>query len=348
MTFFNTKEEAIDIELTPYGKFLLSQGKFKPVYYEFYDDDIIYDSQYADIDEKQSEIKDRIRDTKRIKTQYTFESAENRQREVRNSLLNNEQMKEESFLEKRKDISTNFLPLGNSSLIKEKLPSITLKFFSGEITGSIEDSTVISLQQEIEEDINIKRLPNNIKTLTLKDLKFTKFKDYLQDVGEREYNFNKIDYKIQKPVSNKIFQDSSFISVIENEIFLEIVETNVDDNVENFEISLFEILEDGTEVQLSFEDVQEENKIENNILKENEDYQKYIEMKNQDLFLKSEYVNSYFDIMTDKEIDSDTLCYYLPKSQIERLKIVEGYDIQCDNKERIRAFTNNSFDGNGD
>jgi len=46
MVFFNTKEEVIDIELTPYGKHLLSQGKWKPVYYEFYDDDILYDSKH--------------------------------------------------------------------------------------------------------------------------------------------------------------------------------------------------------------------------------------------------------------------------------------------------------------
>lgn len=348
MTFFNTKEEAIDIELTPYGKYLLSQGKFKPMYYEFYDDDVTYDSEYLGIQEKQSEIKERIENTKRTKAQYSFESAENRNKEYKKSLENDEDSKYEFFLEKRKNMSVNFLPLGNSSLIKEKLPSITVKFFSGEITGSVEDSTIISLQNNIEPELNIQRLPNNIKTLTLKDLKFTKFKDYLESSGEREYNFNKIDYKIQKPLSNKIFQDSSFISVIENEIFLEIMETNVDDNVENFEISLFELLEDGTEVQLSFEDVQEENKIENDILKENEDYRKYIEMKNNDSFLTSEYVNYYFDIMADKEVNTDTLCYYLPKTQIERLKIVEGYDIRCDKREIIESFTPQSFDGSGE
>jgi len=47
MKFFNPKEEVLDIQLTQQGKRLLSMGKFKPKYYAFYDDDIIYDSSYA-------------------------------------------------------------------------------------------------------------------------------------------------------------------------------------------------------------------------------------------------------------------------------------------------------------
>ena len=42
MSFFNKKEEVIDIQLTRYGKVLLSEGNFKPAYYQFFDDDIIY------------------------------------------------------------------------------------------------------------------------------------------------------------------------------------------------------------------------------------------------------------------------------------------------------------------
>ena len=35
--FFDKKEEVINIELTQYGKHLLSKGKFRPEYYAFYD-----------------------------------------------------------------------------------------------------------------------------------------------------------------------------------------------------------------------------------------------------------------------------------------------------------------------
>ena len=37
MEFFDKKEEVIDLQLTQYGKYLLSLGKLKPVYYAFGD-----------------------------------------------------------------------------------------------------------------------------------------------------------------------------------------------------------------------------------------------------------------------------------------------------------------------
>ena len=42
MTFFNKKTEVMQIELTPYGRYLYSIGKFMPHSYEFVDDDILY------------------------------------------------------------------------------------------------------------------------------------------------------------------------------------------------------------------------------------------------------------------------------------------------------------------
>ena len=41
--FFDQKQEVIQIELTPYGRQLLSEGKFSPSYYAFYDTNILYD-----------------------------------------------------------------------------------------------------------------------------------------------------------------------------------------------------------------------------------------------------------------------------------------------------------------
>ena len=60
MSFFDSKQETINIELTSYGKLLLSKGKFKPVYYAFFDDDVVYDSSYIDISESQNDIQQRI------------------------------------------------------------------------------------------------------------------------------------------------------------------------------------------------------------------------------------------------------------------------------------------------
>ena len=88
--FLDKKERAIDFKLTPYGKHKLSVGSFKPTYYAFYDNGVIYDISYAtdpymtDLanqvipSEQQNEIHDRIKN----KTQYlegilSFEELEN-------------------------------------------------------------------------------------------------------------------------------------------------------------------------------------------------------------------------------------------------------------------------------
>jgi len=66
--FINKKEQVYDLQVTPYGRYLLSIGSFKPKYYAFYDDNVIYDSQYAasGIHEPQNDIHKRIKD----ETQY--------------------------------------------------------------------------------------------------------------------------------------------------------------------------------------------------------------------------------------------------------------------------------------
>ena len=47
MKFMNKKEDVLDIRMTPYGEYLLSQGRFKPEYYAFYDDNILYETLYT-------------------------------------------------------------------------------------------------------------------------------------------------------------------------------------------------------------------------------------------------------------------------------------------------------------
>ena len=84
-TFFNRKEEVIDLKLTRYGRTLLSLGKLKPEYYSFYDSDLIYDNQYGGQPpvtgslhslEEQNSIANRIKETPRIKIQTAYSAVE--------------------------------------------------------------------------------------------------------------------------------------------------------------------------------------------------------------------------------------------------------------------------------
>jgi len=81
MRFINPKEEVLKIKLTQHGHYLISQGRFDPVYYCFFDDDIIYDSSYlsgtGDTTELQNSIENRIlNDTPRFEGQTSFEGAD--------------------------------------------------------------------------------------------------------------------------------------------------------------------------------------------------------------------------------------------------------------------------------
>ena len=64
--FLNKKQDVIEFKLTSYGKHLLGRGNFKPIYYAFFNDNIIYDSQYFGRTEVQSEARKRIKE----ETQY--------------------------------------------------------------------------------------------------------------------------------------------------------------------------------------------------------------------------------------------------------------------------------------
>ena len=47
MKFIDKKERVMDLKLTSYGHYLFSIGKFKPEYYAFYDDNVLYARGYS-------------------------------------------------------------------------------------------------------------------------------------------------------------------------------------------------------------------------------------------------------------------------------------------------------------
>ena len=70
MSFFDKKEDVLDIVLTPHGRSLLSKGKLIPAYYSFLDDDIIYDLTSVGDTESNYQVKQRVlEDTPSLKPQ---------------------------------------------------------------------------------------------------------------------------------------------------------------------------------------------------------------------------------------------------------------------------------------
>ena len=78
MAFFDKKRDVIDVKLTQFGKNLLARGAFKPVYYRFFDDGILYNASAADITETQKRSEERIQETQRARTQHLVTGVEDR------------------------------------------------------------------------------------------------------------------------------------------------------------------------------------------------------------------------------------------------------------------------------
>tara|TARA_R100001509_G_C4844035_1_gene207653 strand:+ start:130 stop:1005 length:876 start_codon:yes stop_codon:yes gene_type:complete len=76
MTFFNRKEEVVQIELTRVGRQKLALGEFKPTHYEFLDEDILYDRKNfsSDVVEDQNSIKKRIKEKLSLRIQTAKQS----------------------------------------------------------------------------------------------------------------------------------------------------------------------------------------------------------------------------------------------------------------------------------
>lgn len=131
-SYLNKKEQVISFELTPYGKHILSKGEFAPEYYCFYDDDILYDGEYAGLTEIQNNIVSRIKETERLSTQTRFTSS------VNNTSITN--IGHAEFYQLSVANLSFMQPLGSSSPFSAYMPSWHLStmadsvLFSGSAT----------------------------------------------------------------------------------------------------------------------------------------------------------------------------------------------------------------------
>jgi hypothetical protein len=225
MSFFDDKQEIIKLELTTYGRFLLSRGKFKPVYYAFYDDDVIYDSLYGSLSESQNSIQDRVFDeTPSLKPQTTYTSIEDSVKLNKLVLREIDKLKEEeSQISADKNYALS-LPLANSSLSSDYSPAWSLSLISGSISSSqpyIDNSDGLSGSLQPYLKVPQINLIDNVY-----DIK-TKKNEFSLDNG---YEFVTVE------VSGN---DQYVYSMKNSNIILSLLEANVDNLTKNFDIEVF-------------------------------------------------------------------------------------------------------------
>jgi hypothetical protein len=282
MTFFNKKEEVIEIQLTQYGKFLLSQGKFKPVYYDFDDDDVLYDGEYGSVIEEQNSIEGRINEVPRIKTQANFSSLQDeiRKRSMQNRGVELKKDDVEFLIPSTNIIKLNPTPMGASSPLKDEYPAWQIRYLKGELSSST------NVTSDSYQTTFIPQLNSDIKyEIKIKDLEEI---GMLKD-GEEE---NSPDVALPE-----IYSDGKYIEVKEKDFLLELREENVPFTKENFTVEVF-LVEDGNEdnlIPLSF--VKRDKEFFEDLLIQEEDLKSAVELND------TSFVDYFFDIKFDDEIE---------------------------------------------
>jgi len=324
MTFLDKKEQVLDIQLTQYGKYLLSKGKLKPVYYSFFDDDVLYDSTYAGITEQQNETQDRILNQARTETQYVYDGLETNIRKaqelVRSGLTPNIREKIQKTPEKHYALSA---PIGNSSLMSNKMPAWNLDVLYGEISGSISYST--GSHQTL-------RIPQiNVDTITYET--FTKRATQTPEEFEEERDFSRQEGQTSDlTLASDLFKDGTYIDVKEDYLLLQIREENSVFSNENFDVEMFLVEEEKTDVVIGSSTLTNEvlvplvfdkkkPKIVNNILLDEEEEENVV--------LDPTYADYYFYVHIDDEIDRDVLCRASPTRDKTLSEVKSLEDFEC-------------------
>jgi len=335
MEFFDKKEEVFDIQLTQYGKHLLSLGKFKPTQYAFFDNDIIYDLAYASGSEQQSKTEQRIKEVPRTKAQYVFSGIETEVKKINKrvkhghiygdtdlttpgvqfgktgeaSKINFGDEQHQPGPEKNYSL---MLPLGNSSLSSKYAPAWDIKFlhnsasvFVDHITGS--HFKLVKIPQG-EVQVAYKTYITKVDELG------TPTPNYLLDSSEDSSDPTGDD--IFASAFLKKYGDDTIIQVEKDYVFLDVLEENVDFKKENFDIEVFLIDEAGNETQLKFapnpESLDEEDEGE-----------------------RGKYVEWWFNIFTDNEINPDIFCKTNKESRRKNIFADQFDAFNCEDREEL-------------
>ena len=234
MGFFNKKEEVIEIQLTQYGKHLLSRGKFSPKMYAFFDDDVMYDSSYAEMEEEQSDIQKRIEDdSPRLKAQYVFSSREREVKRVTAALGSGKVDLQDRIVQPTADKHYALsAPLGNSEIGNNKAPAWKINFLRGAAAERVEHITGAAPTMKIPQ-LSLK--PIMYRTRIWSDIPPDNSFSGLAQSGDIYGPGTQGDLS----VTLQQYEDGSYVSIQEDYVIVDVREDNSQFQNENFEVEVF-------------------------------------------------------------------------------------------------------------
>jgi hypothetical protein len=314
--FINKKEQVFDLQLTPYAKYLMSIGKFKPAFYAFFDDNVLYDKNYATASatETQSDVDRRIKEeTQYLETLVLFKDLETTKARNLDS--------EVDFILKPK---TNRIRYPDSDLFKienaigdgyydgpsQTAPSWKIAALNSKITSSAtyDTNTESDIPQISIESTYVKRVVNN---------SFVPDPQNVRQVSARTLGF--IDQKAVELVSD------------DPVIYAE--EVNTRTLMQNFDIEVFEIKTPSSRgvhaelKRLSFR--KEKSNVENGFLIADSPIQGDTSQ------LTTDDVEYYFDVLLDENVNEALACKGLDLFNKDSYYIDIDFDCFGDEQESI-------------
>ena len=285
MEFFNKKEDVIDLQLTQFGRHLLAKGKFKPTYYAFYDDNIMYNGEPAGLTEDQNRIEERIKEAQTIQPQVGVSSLEKEFANNYEMILSGDAQVGDKNLQRTAD--KNYVlpqPIGTSDINAEYAPSWSVRFLNGHLTGSVGY-------------LNLVEKSGGKNTLLIPQLETEVIIETSNDADIE---------------NNELIQLGADIIVSdENEMFvlLKVTENNGLFQRENFDIEIYEVqdeVQDSVTIE-SMRPLQFFNQADPQTELEFIDVGTPEPNKN--------YAEYYFDIFVDDEISDELLCQLDPVNE---------------------------------
>jgi hypothetical protein len=257
MEFFNKKEEVLDVQLTEYGKQLLGRGMLKPVYYAFFDDDVLYnigacaDTETTQLTENQNETGPRIQyDTPRLKIQNQTTSAERRVTQFlvtegtslatisvnsqptaeEHARRNQQQYAEQQYLTTHivgsSALNSPYNPAWQLSILSEPIITSAATYLEEELPGRSADNDRTIIRNIPQIDITID------------------YETYFSDSP-----------LLESAITDRLDNTGVFLALRDNYLMLELIENNTDFEKENFDIEVFQQNNGpsaGTWTQISF------------------------------------------------------------------------------------------------
>jgi len=313
--FFDKKEDVMDIQLTQYGKHLLSMGKFKPVYYAFYDQDIVYDGRYGPGRETQNEAQHRIKNlTSHTKAQYVFRGIETSVNELNKNIVNSnlglEDPKQQNIHDK---VDGLCMPIGTCDFNSTKSPAWDVTFLKAPLSSS---SPAYSGSSDY-----ILQIPQ-LETHHVLITEPMQGQDPEEELNE-PITLSQGDPAITLDSRSEMFFDGSYYELSQKYVFLDVLEKNGIKDQENFDIEVF-LVEDYVDKfgnkkenlkQLYFASPPEDYDLNN--------------MNYDDIYNNPNYVEHYFDIDVDQDIREEILCDVKFKNKITDFKAEIELEFTC-------------------